>query len=160
MTARLHRAAVTIGLALAAVAAVWWLGSTRLILDRGADTARCAADALHALLLVRGMMLALLGPRTAALFGWRQGFTTGVALVAPSWPVVLLAWSASTIPLSMVLIAETLLLAATFLLPLIGIAVARLLDRPKLAVLSGTTMGVGVAAALWASQASWAKVLS
>ena len=53
--------------------AVWWLGSTRLALDHGTDASRCAADALYALLLVRGMALAVLSVRVGALRGWRPG---------------------------------------------------------------------------------------
>ena len=34
--------------------------------------------------------------RVGALHGWRRGVTAGLGLIAPSWPFVALAWSAST----------------------------------------------------------------
>ena len=54
-----HRLAAMTGLALAAAIAVWWLGSTRLALDHGADAGRSGADALHALLLIPVVLLGI-----------------------------------------------------------------------------------------------------
>ena len=90
------RMATMTGLALAAAVALWWLGSSRLALDHGSDPSRSAADALHALLLVRAIVLAMLSLRESTARGWRAGAAAALTLIAPSWPVVVLAWSAST----------------------------------------------------------------
>lgn len=151
----LNRMAVMTGLALGATTSAWWLGSTRLALDHGTDAARFAADALAALLLVRGMALPVLSLRVAALRGWRPAFATGLGLIGPSWPVVLLAWSASTAPLSSVLLGEATLLAASAALPLIGLGLRRGLRRTELAVMTGTAIGVALAATIWLTRAVW-----
>jgi hypothetical protein len=137
------------GLALAAAIAVWWLGSTRLALDHGTDASRSAAGALYALLLVRGMALAVLSVRAGALYGWRPGATAGLGLIAPSWPLVALAWSASTISLMQIALVEPLLLAGSAVLPLIGLSLRRLLHNAELAVMAATGVGAALAAALW-----------
>ena len=137
------------GLALAAAIAVWWLGSTRLALDHGTDASHSAADALCALLLVRGMALAVLSVRAGALYGWRRGATAGLGLIAPSWPLVAPAWSASTTSLTQIALAELLLLAGSAVLPLIGLSLRRLLHSAELAVMAGTGVGAALAAALW-----------
>ena len=113
------------GLALAAAIAVWWLGSTRLALDHGTDASRSAAEALYALLLARGTSLAVLSVRAGALYGWRRGVTAGLGLILPSWPLVALAWSASTISLMQIALVELLLLAVSAALPLIGLFLRR-----------------------------------
>jgi hypothetical protein len=156
----LNRMAVMTGLALAAATAVWWLGSTRLGLDHGTDGARFAADALDALLLVRGMALAVLSLRVAALRGWRPAFATGLGLIGPSWPVVLLAWSASTAPFSSVVLGEALLLAGSVALPLIGVGLRRWLRQAELAAITGTALGVALAAAVWLNHSLWVRALS
>jgi hypothetical protein len=152
--------AVMIGVALAMVAAVWWLSSTRLALDRGADAARSAADVLQALWLVRGMALAVSSLRMGALHGWRTAVAANVCLIAASWPVVLLAWAASTAPFSTVLLGESLLLAATLALPLIGVGLRRWLHDGERAAIVGTAFGVALAAAVWLKHSSWIMVLS
>ena len=50
-----RRFAAMTGLALAAAFAVWWLGSVRLAIDRGADAGRSSADALQIVWLVRAL---------------------------------------------------------------------------------------------------------
>ena len=137
------------GLALAAAIAVWWLGSTRLALDHGTDASRSAAEALYALLLARGTSLAVLSVRAGALYGWRRGVTAGLGLILPSWPLVALAWSASTISLMQIALVEFLLLAGSAALPLIGLFLRRSLRTMELAVIAGTGVGTALAAALW-----------
>ena len=142
------------GLALAVAIGVWWLGSARLALDHGTDAGRGAADALHALWLVRGMALSMLCVRAGALYGWRLGADAGLGLISPSWPVVALAWSASATSLTQVALAELLLLAGSAALPLLGLFLRRSLRRVELAVVAGSGVGAALAAALWAASGS------
>lgn len=151
-----RRVSALSGIAIAAALALWWLGSSRLALDDGADASRPAADALHALWLVRAMALALLGLRVGALGGWRAGAAAGLVLVAPAWPVLVLAWSASAAPLAQVVLAELLLLAACGVLPLLGLGLHRLLRQASLAEATATLAGVALAAALWFTRGLWA----
>ena len=150
------RTAALAGVALAATVALWWLGSSRLALDDGADTSRPAADALHALTLLRAMLLALPCCRLGALAGWRAGASAGLVVVAPSWPVLALAWSASAAPLVQVLWAECLLLAGCASLPLLGLGLRRLLRHAALAESAATLAGVALVAGLWSTRALWA----
>lgn len=149
------RLAALAGLALAAATAFWWLGSTRLALDRGSDASRSAVDALQALVLVRGMVLALLSLRLVAHGGWRAGAAAALALIAPAWPVVYLAWSASTTPLAQVAAAECALVAAGLALPLIGLGLRRVLRRTELADAVATATGCALAASVWLARGSW-----
>lgn len=148
------RPAAIAGLALAVVVAVWWLTSTRLALDHGTDAGRSAAYALNALWLVRGMALAMLGVRAGALYGWRRGTRAGLGLIAPSWPLVALVWSASATSLTQVALAEFLLLAGSAALPSIGLFLRRSLRSAELALVAGTGVGIALAAALWVASGS------
>ena len=150
-----HRLDAMAGLALAGAIAAWWLGSTRLALDHGSDASRCADDALQALLLVRVTALAMVSVRVGALRGWRPGVTAGLGLIAPSWPVVVLAWSAGTRLATHVALAEVLLLAGSVGLPLVGLGLHRLLQKADLAVISGTVLGIALAASAWATHGMW-----
>jgi len=145
----LHRQAATIGLALAGAIALWWLGSTRLALDNGADPGRSAAAALQALLLVRGLALVLLSVRASTVHGWLAGVTAAFALVAPAWPLVALTLSASTAPLAQVAGAECLLLAGCLALPLLGWGLRCALRKPELAELMATVASTMLAASWW-----------
>jgi len=144
------------GLAIAAAVALWWLGSTRLALEHGADPGRPSVQALQALWVVRAMAIALLAVRVAASQRWGAGVETALALVAPAWPLVMLAWSASSVPLIQVVLMEMALLAAAALMPLLGAGIGRLLQRSEGAVLAGTAAGVGLAALAWLAQGLWA----
>lgn len=161
MNAALSRrlAAVT-GLALAAAAALWWLGTARLAIDQGSDASRGAADALLALWLVRAIAPAMLSIRVAALGGWQAGAAVALGLIAPAWPVVMLAWSASTAPLMKVALAEFVLLATGLALPLVGCGLRRVLRPAALAEATGTLAGAALAAALWFTRGAWARALS
>jgi hypothetical protein len=155
-----RRLAALSGLALTAAVALWWLGSTRLAMAQGADAARPSADALQALWLVRALVLALLGPRVGALLGWRLGLLATLGLVAPAWPLVVLVWSASSVPLAPLALSEIALAAAAVLLPGLGPALRRALRQPAMAELAGTTVGVTLAVALWMTQGYfWASLL-
>jgi hypothetical protein len=143
------------GLLLTMAVAVWWLGSSRLALDRGSDASRAAGDALQALWLVRGMALALVGPRAGLSGNWRTGLAASLPLVAPAWPLVVVAWSASTISLTQVALMESLLLAASVALPLLGRAMRRALGQGDLADATAAGVGVALAASWWLVRGTW-----
>jgi len=147
------RLAAVAGLLLAAAVALWWLGSSRIALDRGSDASRHAAHALLTLALARGMVLAVLGLRLGAVFGGRVGSLAGLGLLAPAWPVVVLAWSASTAAM------EAGLLAGAAALALVGAGLRRAL-RPATAELLATALGTLLVAALWFGRGLWAPALA
>jgi hypothetical protein len=149
------RQAAVSGLALAAATALWWLGSTRLALQEGADAGRIAEDTLRIAWAVRGTLLVLLGARTGALRGWRSGARESLTLCAQSWPVLVLAWAASPLPWSLVLARELVLLAAGAALPWLGERLARMLPKQELADALSTGLGVALAAALWLGRGHW-----
>lgn len=159
-----RRLAALAGLALAAAVAIWWLASTRLALDSGADASRSADHALQALWLARSMALVMLSVRVAAGRGWRPGLAVALGLVAPAWPLVVLAGSASAAPLAQVALLELLLLAGCLVLPLIGLGLRRALRRMSLADglgdAIGTLVGAALAAALWFTRGLWALPLA
>jgi hypothetical protein len=150
-----RRMAAMTGLVLAAAVALWWLGSTRLALDHSSDAGRASADALQALWLARAIALALLGVRTGALRGWRGGAAAGLALIAPAWPLAVLAWTASATPWIHAAGAEIALLGAAAVLPLIGLGLRRALRQVELAEASGTALGAALASALWFARGLW-----
>ena len=156
MRAPARRPSALTGVALAVAVALWWLGSSRLALDDGADASRPAADALHALWLLRAMAVALLGSRVGALAGWRAGAAAGLVLVAPAWPVLVLVWSASAASLAQVLVAEALLLVGCAVLPTLGLGLRRLLRHAPIAEAAATLVGLAVVAALWSTRGLWA----
>ena len=151
-----RRFAAMSGLGLAVAFAVWWLGSARLAIDHGADAARTSADALHIAWLVRALLVPVLGVRIGALRGWRAGAVSSLAVVAPSWPVVVMAWSASTLPLAQPALAEAFLLAEAMLMPLVGQGLRRVLPRSELVEPIASAVGVVLAAALWLGHDRWA----
>ncbi|MEO8309837.1 MAG: hypothetical protein ABI520_01590 [Caldimonas sp.] len=143
------------GLGLAAAFAAWWLGSARLATDHGADAARSSAEALHIAWLVRALVVPVLGVRIGALRGWRAGAASSLAVVAPSWPVVAMAWSASTASLAQSLLAEGFLLAEAIVVPLIGQGLRRVVTRADLVESIASAAGVVLAAALWLGHDRW-----
>ena len=149
------RLGVALGLALTAVTAAWWLASTRLALSQGIDTAGTAALALEAVWLARAMALPLVALRLGALRGWGSAAASCATLVATPWPLLLLAWSASTVPPHEAVIREIILLAASLLLPLLGHALSRVLRSAQLAVVVGTAIGTLLAASVWISRTLW-----
>jgi hypothetical protein len=150
-----RRFAAMSGLALAAVFAVWWLGSMRLAIDRGSDAGRGSADALQIAWLVRALIVPVLAMRIGALRGWRAGAVASLAIVAPSWPVVAMAWSASSAALAQTVLAEAILLAAAVVLPLTGPALRRVLPRPDLVAPIASCLGVALAAGVWFGHDRW-----
>ncbi|EHR70342.1 hypothetical protein BurJ1DRAFT_1474 [Burkholderiales bacterium JOSHI_001] len=152
---RLRRLLALAGLLLTLALATWWLGSTRLVLDRGGDTARVAADALSATWLLRAMGLALVAPALGALRGARQAGAAALALLAPAWPLVVLAWSASALAALRPALTEASLVAVALALPWLGQALRRGLPRGDLALPLASAAGVAGAAALWAARSGW-----
>jgi hypothetical protein len=146
-----------IGVALAAAVALWWLGASRLALERGADAGRIAVDALDALLLARAMALALCsGSGAGGSAAWRAASGDALVLLAPSWPVAMLAWSASRVSATQLLAAEAALLAAALVLPGLAGALRRVLPRAEQAQLAGITLGACLAACCWLAHRCWA----
>ena len=151
-----RRFAAMSGLGLAAVVAVWWLGSARLAIDHGADAARSSAEALQMAWLVRALLVSMVGVRIGALRGWRDGAAASIAVVAPSWPVVAMAWSASAAPLTQTILAESFLVIEALVLPLVGHGLRRVLPRSEVAEPIASALGVALAAALWLIRDRWA----
>ena len=146
-----QRIAAFVGLVLAGAGACYWLGSTRLDLDRASDAARAATDTLVAMWMARAVAVCVLSSRIGALHGWRAAVATNLASIAPSWPLIMLAWSASAASAATVVLAEALLVTSGIALPLIGVALRRLLRDAQRAEIVGTTLGVIFAALVWAN---------
>ena len=155
-----RRMATLTGLAISTVIACWWLGSTRLALDDRSDPSHAAADALMLAWLVRGITLAMLSLRGGALRGWRAGLAEALVLVSPSWPVLVFAWSASTVPWRHAALVELLLITSGGALALIGQRLGAAMKRSEFADVVVMTLGVALAAALWLSRSSWASPAS
>jgi hypothetical protein len=154
------RLAAISGLAFAAALAMWWLGSARLAIDRGADAGRISAQALQLAWLVRALLVTVLGVRVGALRGGRAGAASALGIVAPSWPVVVLAWSASTVSLSQLVLSEGLLLAAAIALPLVAQRLRRFLTRADLVEPIASGLAVVLASAIWLAHGRWPLPLS
>ena len=150
-----QRLSALTGLVLAAAVALWWLGSTRLALDHGADASRSAANALQALWLARAMALALVGVRMGAWHGWRAGSAAALGLIAPAWPLLALVWSASRLAATQVLLAECVLLAACLALPAIGLFLRRGLRRAELVDVVATAAGAALLVPVWLARGDW-----
>lgn len=153
-----RRLAALIGIVLATTIALWWLGSTRLDLDKGSDAGRSASAALYASWLVRAIVLAMLASRAGVWRSARAGIAEAAAMTAPSWPLVALAWSASALPWPRPLLAELALLACGVAATLAGVALRRALRRPDLAEALATAAGIALAAAIWSTRGSWAPI--
>ena len=154
-----RRLAAASGLLLAGAVAIWWLGSTRQVLLAGADASRPAAQALLALLLLRGMVLAITAPAEGVRGPLLAAALAAALRIAPAWPVLVLAWSASRVPAVALLLAEAALLLAALVLPWAGGALARLLPRPAQAEPAALAIGVALAAALWHGRGALAAAL-
>jgi hypothetical protein len=148
-------AAVT-GLAISATIACWWLGSTRLALDDSSDASRAATDALMLTWMLRGIALAMFTLRSGALRGWRPGLAEAIALISPSWPVVILAWSACTVPWVHAALIELLLFLGAGALALTGQRLGAALKRSEFADALAMALGVALAAAIWLTRSFWA----
>lgn len=144
-----HRLAALTGLALAAVVAIWWLGGTHRALDDGSDGTRIGVVALQLLWLARALVLALGGVVAGALQGWRSAAVAGLLVLAPAWPLGVLAWSASDTGWFMLLAAESGLVLLAVLLPGPGVLLRRALPWPEASELLAITLGALLALGLW-----------
>jgi hypothetical protein len=144
-----------LGLTVAAAAATWWLGAAQLALRQSMNTTSLAAALLAGLWLARAMLLAPFALRAGAVDGWRHASSATLAIVAAAWPVVVVAASAGTRPLTAIVLGEVALLAAAVALPAMGQGLRALLRSPGSAVLAGTVLGGALSAALWMWGTVW-----
>jgi hypothetical protein len=150
-----RRIAALTGLALAAAVAAWWLGSTHVAIDHGADPGRSSAEALQIAWLARAMLVPAFTVRVGALRGWRSGAVAALALVVPSWPLVAVAWSASTASMVSVVVAESCLIVGAIALPALGHGLRRLVPRSELAEVLASVLGIVIAAAASLAMPAW-----
>jgi hypothetical protein len=81
--------------------------------------------------------------------------TAALGLAVPAWPVVVLAWSASTTPVLSVALAEGALLAASAALPWAGQQLRHFLRQADVAQVAATGLGLALAAGLWVARGVW-----
>ena len=151
-----RRIAALSGLALAAAVALWWLGSTRIAIDRGSDPGRSSTEALQIAWLARAMLVSALCVRVGASRGWHSGAASALALVVPSWPIVAIAWSASAVPAWPMVFAESFLLAAVVALPAIGHGLRRVVRRLEVVEVIASAIGIALAASVALAHDAWA----
>lgn len=118
------RLGLALGLALAGAVAAWWLIASRIALQSGIDAALPAGQALLVLAVTRGMLVAVIAPRIAAVGGYVAGLRVCLPIVALGWP-----------------------LAA--LLPLAGRVLARLLKQGPVTEAVAAAVGVLLACGAW-----------
>lgn len=151
-----QRLLALIGVAVAAAVTLWWLGASRLAIARGADAGPVAVDALNALLLARAMVLALCIGHGGGSTGSSAARSDSLVLLAPAWPVAVLAWSASRVSAAQLLASEASLLLAALVLPGLAGALRRAWPGDDRGRLAGTTVGVVLALGCWLSYRYWA----
>jgi hypothetical protein len=140
---------MALGLALAGVLAVWWLAATRLAILGGLGAELTSAQLLYATWLLRAMLVALAGPRAAAVGGYVAGLRVCLPIVAVAWPLVALAWLASSQDLVRAVMAEAGLVGIAAAAPFLGRLPARLMKQgPGLESLAAAT-GVLLAVLVW-----------
>lgn len=160
MSEALHaRLGLLTGLLVAATAAAWWLGATRLSLVQAGSTAAVAGSALVALWLARAVLLAPFALRAGAAHGARVASLAAAALVVAAWPVVLAAAHASTVPAVRLLLAEALLLGGGAALAVAGAALRTLFRAIGSALAIATILGIAIAVATWTWGGAWMRTL-
>jgi hypothetical protein len=143
------RLGLALGLALAGAVAAWWLIASRIALQSGIDAALPAGEALLVLAVTRGMLVAVIAPRTAAVGGYVAGLRVCLPIVALGWPLVALSWAASSADTLRTLSTEAGLLGLAALLPLAGRALARLLKQGPVTEAVSAALGVLLACGAW-----------
>lgn len=154
------RIAPAVGLAICGAATVWWVASTALLDTGGADPVRLATKLLAALFAARLLAIALLGPVLGGAARPAVAALALAALVATSWPLVLLgAWAGGSRSAVAVLAEAALLIAAVA-----AVALGRVLHRSGFARGGDATIpaaaGAVAAAILWEMRATWLAWLS
>jgi hypothetical protein len=148
------------GLLVAATAAAWWLGATRLSLVQAGSTDAVAGSALVGLWLARASLLPPFALRAGATQGARVALVAALTLVIAAWPVVLPAAHASTLPASRLLLAEALLLGGSALLAAVGAGLRSLFRSIDDALIIATMLGIAIAVATWTWGGAWTRTLS
>jgi hypothetical protein len=143
------RLGLALGLALAGAIAAWWLIASRIALQSGVDASLPAAQALLVLATTRGMLVALVAPRIAAVGGYVAGLRVCLPVVALGWPLVALSWAASSADTLRTLSLEAGLLGLAALLPLAGRGLARLLKQGPVTEAVAAAVGVLLACGVW-----------
>ena len=156
MTARLG---MVLGLLLAFPVGAWWLFATRVALGTGGATAPLAAQALFVLGAARPMLVSVVGLRMAALGGFGDGSRTALPVVVAAWPLVALAWLASTASLGDALTVEAVLLAHAMFVALLGHGLGRALRRGRWTVPLATILGIALAGGAWLLAGLWRPAL-
>lgn len=140
---------MALGLAVAAVLAAWWLAAARLAILGGLGAELTSAQLLFAAWLLRAMLVALAGPRAAAVGGYVAGVRVCLPIVAVAWPLVALAWLASSEAPMRALAAEAGLIGIAAAAPFFGRLPARLMKQgPGLESLAAA-VGVLLAVLVW-----------
>jgi hypothetical protein len=143
------RLGLALGLALAGAIAVWWLGASRVAIEGGVETSLLAGQALFVVGLLRGMLIAVLAPRSAAVGGYVAGLRCSLPVVTAAWPLVALAWAASNAGIALTLGLEAALVAGAAAASLIGRGLARGLKQGPAMEAIATAVGVSSACCLW-----------
>lgn len=140
------RLGMALGLAVAGVLAAWWLAATRLAILGGVGAELTSAQLLFAALLLRAVLVAVAGPRAAAVGGYVAGLRVCLPIVAIAWPLVALAWLASSQEIARTLAAEAGLLGFAAAAPLAGRGLARMVKQgpalESLAAAAGVLLAV------------------
>jgi hypothetical protein len=152
MTARLG---MVLGLLLNFAVGAWWLFATRVALGSGGATAPLAAQALFVLGAARPMLVGIVGLRMAALGGFGDGARTALPVVVAAWPLVALAWLASTASLGYALTVEAVLLAYAMFVALLGHGLGRITRRGRWTMPLATILGIALASGAWLLSGLW-----
>ena len=152
------RLGLALGITLAAAAAVWWLGASRAAIQSGGDTALLAAQALLVLGVLRAMLIAVSAPRVAARYGYSAGLRSAIPIVTTAWPVVALAWMASTDSVARTIMVEGALLCGALVAPVAGHVLARWRRDSASAVPLATLAGVALACCVWVLSIHWRQL--
>ena len=153
------RLGMTLGLAVAAAAAVWWLAATRLALAQAMGTTGVADSALAGLWLARATLLAPFALRAGALGGWQRGAMHSLGLVVAAWPVVVAAASAGSRSVPGIMLGEVVLLVVCVACAATGHALRTLLRTAEAATVAGTVLGGALVAATWIWGGAWKMLL-
>jgi phosphoglycerol transferase MdoB-like AlkP superfamily enzyme len=124
------RLGLVLGLMLTVAIATWWLGATRIAIEQTATPETFAEQALFVLALLRAAMVALVALRTGLVLGYRSGVRASLPIVVVAWPLVTLAWAASTRTALQLLAVESALVVAALALPALGRGCAQVMRVP------------------------------